>query len=215
MLTAPIIHSALRGDFTLASYLAFLGEAYHHVKHTVPLLAACRAALPERNNWLRGPLAEYIDEEQGHDEWILNDIRACGADADAVRRGTPAHATEVMVAFAYDTIARRNPLGFLGMVHVLEGTSVALALTAADQIQRTLGLPDTAFSYLRSHGTLDQHHTAEFELLMDDIEDLQDQADITHCARAFFRLYGEVFRSIAMPGPASASAAAVLAEAHA
>jgi hypothetical protein len=121
MLTAPIIHSALRGDFTLASYLAFLGEAYHHVKHTVPLLAACRDALPERNHWMSVALAEYIVEEQGHDEWILDDIRACGADADAVRRGTPAHATEVMVAYAYDTIARGNPLGFFGMVQVLEG----------------------------------------------------------------------------------------------
>jgi hypothetical protein len=88
MLTAPLVHSALRGDLALASYLAFLGEAYHHVKHTVPLLAACRAALPERNNWMRVALAEYIVEEQGHEEWILDDIRACGADADAVRRGT-------------------------------------------------------------------------------------------------------------------------------
>ncbi len=47
-----------------------------------------------------------------------------------------------MVAYAYDTIARRNPLGFFGMVHVLEGTSVSLALLAADQIQKPLGLPD-------------------------------------------------------------------------
>ena len=27
----------------------------------------------------------------------------------------------MMVAYAYDTIARGNPVGFLGMVHVLEG----------------------------------------------------------------------------------------------
>ena len=40
-------------------------------------------------------------------------------------------ATEVMVAYAYDAIARRHPLHFLGMVFVLEGTSVSLALAAA------------------------------------------------------------------------------------
>ncbi|MDL2337211.1 MAG: iron-containing redox enzyme family protein [Pseudomonadota bacterium] len=199
LLEAPIIQGCLRGEVSLSSYLAFLGEAYHHVKHTVPLLYACRAALPERNNWLREPLAEYVAEEQGHDEWILNDIRACGGDADAVRHGQPRHATEVMVAYAYDTIARRNPLGFLGMVHVLEGTSVSLALLAAEQIQKPLALPDAAFSYLRSHGTLDLEHTAHFELLMNQIEDLQDQADIVHAARAFFRLYGDVFRSLPLP----------------
>ena len=208
LLGAPIIQGTLRGEVSLASYLAFLTEAYHHVKHTVPLLYACRAALPERNTWLRGPLDEYIEEERGHDEWILSDIAACGGDADAVRHGLPGHATEVMVAYAYDTIARRNPLGFFGMVHVLEGTSVSLALMAADQIQKPLGLPDAAFSYLRSHGTLDLEHTAHFELLMEQVEDLHDQADIVHAARAFFRLYGDVFRSLPLPPAAPSGAAA-------
>ncbi|WP_295849822.1 iron-containing redox enzyme family protein [uncultured Xylophilus sp.] len=199
LLGAPIIQGCLRGEVSLPSYVAFLREAYHHVRHTVPLLHACRAALQERNLWLREALDEYIEEEQGHDQWILDDIRAAGSDADAVRHGLPGHATEVMVAFAYDLIARRNPLGFFGMVHVLEGTSVSLALLAADQIQQHLQLPDAAFSYLRSHGTLDQEHTAHFELLMDQIDHPQDRADIVHAARAFYRLYGDVFRSLPLP----------------
>lgn len=208
LLGTPIVQGCLRGEVSLPSYLAFLHEAYHHVRHTVPLLRACRAALPARHDWLRGPLDEYIDEEQGHDQWILDDIRAAGADADAVRDGLPGHATEVMVAYAYDTIARRNPLGFFGMVHVLEGTSVSLALLAAEQIQRALQLPDAAFSYLRSHGTLDREHTAHFALLMDRIEDARDQADIVHAARAFYRLYGDVFRSLPLPqaGPGGQAA---------
>ncbi len=199
LLGAPIIQGTLRGEVSLPSYLAFLHEAYHHVHHTVPLLRACSAALPQRNHWLREPLAEYVSEEAGHDVWILDDIRACGGDSEAVRLGAPGHATEVMVAYAYDTIARGNPLGFLGMVHVLEGTSVSLALLAAEQIQKPLALPDSAFSYLRSHGVLDREHTAHFEALMNRIEDPDDQADILHAARAFFRLYGDVFRSLPLP----------------
>jgi heme oxygenase len=199
LLATPIIQGCLRGEVSLPSYLAFLREAYHHVRHTVPLLKATKAALPARHDWLRAPLDEYVDEESGHDEWILNDIAACGADVEAVRHGRPGHATEVMVAYAYDTIARGNPLGFFGKVLVLEGTSVSLALMAADAIQKPLRLPDAAFSYLRSHGTLDQQHTAHFALLMDQIDDPRDQADIVHAARAFFRLYGEVFRSLPLP----------------
>lgn len=206
LLGTPIIQGCLAGRVSLPSYLAFLQQAYHHVRHTVPLLTACRAALPTRHAWLQEPLTEYIAEEQGHDEWILNDIAACGADAEAVRHGAPAHATEVMVAYAYDQIARRNPLGFFGMVHVLEGTSVSLALLAADRIQQPLGLPDAAFSYLRSHGTLDQEHTAHFALLMDEITDPRDQDDIVHAARAFFRLYGDIFRGLPMPVTAPAAA---------
>ena len=199
LLGTPIIQGCLRGEVSLPSYIAFLTEAYHHVRHTVPLLRACKAALLERHRWLEGPLDEYIAEEEGHDEWILNDIAACGGDAEAVRHGRPGHATELMVAYAYDTIARRNPLGFFGMVHVLEGTSVSLALMAADQIQKPLGLPDSAFSYLRSHGTLDQEHIQHLERLMEQIEDPRDQADIVHAARMFFRLYGDVFRSLPLP----------------
>jgi hypothetical protein len=46
---------------------------------------------------------------------------------------------------------------------------------------------------------------------MDQIEDLQDQRDIVHGARAFFRLYGDVFRGLPLPQapvgqPASAQA---------
>lgn len=202
LLATPIIQGALlRGEVSLPSYLAFLTEAYHHVKHTVPLLRATKAALPAHHAWLRGPLDEYIEEEAGHDEWILNDIAACGGDASAVRLGAPTHATEVMVAYAYDTIARGNPLGFFGMVHVLEGTSVSLALLAADAIQKPLALPDAAFSYLRSHGTLDREHTAHFALLMDQVEDAADQAAIVHAARAFFRLYADVFRGLPLPQP--------------
>lgn len=200
LVSAPIIQGCLSGRVSLPSYVAFLTEAYHHVRHTVPLLRACKAALPPHHAaWLDDAMDEYIEEEAGHDEWILDDIAACGADAQAVRHGRPAHATEVMVAYAYDQIARRNPLGFFGMVHVLEGTSVALALQAADQIQAHLKLPDRAFSYLRSHGTLDQQHTAHFAQLMDRIESPADRADIVHAARAFYRLYGDVFRGLPLP----------------
>lgn len=205
LLGTPIIQGCLRGEVSLPSYQAFLREAYHHVRHTVPLLQACKAALPARHAWLRGPLDEYVEEERGHDEWILDDIRAAGGDAQAVRDGAPCHATEIMVAYAYDTIARRNPLGFFGMVHVLEGTSVSLALLAADQIQKPLQLPDAAFTYLRSHGMLDRDHTAHFELLMNQVEDPQDQADIVHAARAFYRLYGDVFRSLPLPQASTAA----------
>jgi pyrroloquinoline quinone (PQQ) biosynthesis protein C len=204
----PIIQRCLQGEVSLPSYRAFLQEAYHHVRHTVPLLEHCKAALPARHAWLRAELDEYIAEERGHDEWILDDLRACGVDAQAVRSGAPGYATEVMVAYAYDTIARGNPLGFLGMVHVLEGTSVALALRAAEQIQRRLALPAAALRYLRSHGTLDQQHTAHFAQLMERIDDPADQQAIVHAARAFYRLYGEVFRGL----PVTADAALQEAE---
>ncbi|CAN5413585.1 iron-containing redox enzyme family protein [soil metagenome] len=206
LLNVPIIQGCLRGEVSLASYLAFLNHAYHHVHHTVPLMRACLLALSEQKRWLEEPLREYIEEEIGHDQWILDDIEAAGGDARLVEDSTPDHAVDVMVAYAYDLIARRNPLGFFGMVHVLEGTSVALALLAAQKIQDNLELPDRAFSYLRSHGTLDREHVTHFEELMNRIEDPLDQRDIIQAARAFYRLYADVFRSLPMPVTAGVAA---------
>lgn len=195
LLSSPIITKCLRGDVTRESYLAFLGQAFHHVRHTTPLLMLLGGRLPERLSWLRRAVAEYIEEEIGHEEWILNDITAAGGDAEAVRRSPPELPAEVMVAYAYDLVNRGNPAGFFGMVFVLEGTSVAMALNAADRIQQALHLPDTAFSYLRSHGTLDQEHTRHLADLLEKMTP-DDQQEVVRCAKVFFRLYAEIFRSL-------------------
>jgi pyrroloquinoline quinone (PQQ) biosynthesis protein C len=196
----PVIGDALTGRISRDTYRAFLTEAYHHVKHTVPLLMACGARLPERLEWLRDAVAEYIEEERGHQEWILDDIAACGGDRNAVRTGEPGQATELMVAYAYHVIDRVNPVGFFGMVLVLEGTSTALATRAAAAIQQSLGLPDAAFSYLRSHGHLDISHVDFYRGLMNRLEDPADQAAVIRAARMFYGLYGDVFRSLPQPG---------------
>ena len=185
-----------RGEISLETYVAFLVQAYHHVKHTVPLLMACGSRIPMEKEWLRVAIAEYIDEETGHQEWILNDIKACGVDPEIHRYGIPNPETELMVSYAYDSISRGNPVGFFGMVLVLEGTSIQLATSAAQTIQRSLHLPDAAFSYLSSHGSLDLEHMKFYESLVNRLDDAADKAAIMHTANMMYRLYGDVFRSL-------------------
>lgn len=192
---APAIVASLSGQATRTMYLAFLREAYHHVRHTTPLLMAVGARLPDRLAWLLRPVAEYIEEEIGHEEWILADIAAAGGDAEATRASRPGMAAEIMVAYAWDLVSRRDPAGFFGMVFVLEGTSVDLALGAADRLQASLGLPDAAFTYLRSHGTLDQAHTRHLAELLERM-DADSQAEVLRQARVFHKLYGDVFRGL-------------------
>lgn len=197
LLAAPIIQAALTGRVSLEQYLRFLSEAYHHVRHTVPLLMMCAARLPGRLDWLRAASVDYIEEEIGHEQWILDDIAACGGDADAVQRSEPGIATDVMVGYAFDTVQRRNPLGFFGMAHVLEGTSAALASRAAGALRESLRLPASAFTYLTSHGELDVGHTENFARLMNRLDDENDRRDVIRSAKTFFRLYGDIFRAIA------------------
>lgn len=201
LLTAPVVADCLQGRVLRADYLAFLGQAYHHVRHTTPLLMTLGGRLPERLGWMRPAVAEYIEEEIGHEEWILNDIAAAGGDAGAVRASRPDLPVDVMVGYAYDIVNRRNPAAFFGMVFVLEGSSAAFALAAAEQIQATLGLPPAALSYLRSHGMLDQEHTRYLAQLLERM-DAEDQADVLHAARVFYKLYGDMFRALPAGSPA-------------
>jgi pyrroloquinoline quinone (PQQ) biosynthesis protein C len=195
LLSIPAIVDCLAGRVTRTRYVAFLRQAYQHVKHTVPLLMACGSRLPESRAALRAAVAHYIADEQGHEAWILDDLRACDDDADAARRAAPAPATELLVAYVYDYIARVNPVGMLGMVHVLEGTSSALATRAAQSIARALALPASAFSYLSSHGSLDQEHVRFFAETVNALEPT-DQEHVVHVARRVYRLYGDIFREL-------------------
>jgi len=196
LLSAPVIRRCLAGDVDRELYIRFLTQAYHHVRHTVPLLAATAERLPSQHAWLQEALVHYIAEEEGHDAWILDDIAEAGGD----RAAEPAIPTAAMVAFAWETILRGNPIGFFGMVHVLEGTSVALAIRAADAIQAATGLPSRAFTYLRSHGELDKDHVRHLGSILERLTAVEDCAAVTRCARGIYWLYGHVFRGLEADG---------------
>jgi long-subunit acyl-CoA synthetase (AMP-forming)/pyrroloquinoline quinone (PQQ) biosynthesis protein C len=192
----PQLQDALQGRISRETYIAYLTEAYHHVRHTVRFLMAMGARLPENKKWLHDAISEYITEEKGHEEWILNDIAAAGGDKEAARAATPRLETEVLVAYNYDYIARKNPVGFLGMVFMLESTSVEIASAGAKSLQEGLGLPKTAFTYLSSHGALDVSHMKFFEGLANKITDPEDQAAILEVAKNTFRLFTGVLAAI-------------------
>ncbi len=202
-LAIPIIRRALGGQVSRDEYLRFLQQAYHHVHQTVRLMMGMGYFLPERLHWMQPAIAEYIAEEIGHDEWILDDIDAVGGDGEAVRRSRPGAAVELMVAYAHDTLRRGNPVGFLGMVFVLEGISAALASRAADAIQQALALPKQGLRYLSSHGALDQEHVGFFEQLVNRLDDALDQDALIHAANRFYALYGAMFQSIDTPASGS------------
>jgi heme oxygenase len=192
----PQIQDGLAGRLSHPTYVAYLTEAYHHVKHTVPLMEAAKAALSLRHEPFRDALDSYIGEERGHEAWILDDIANCGGDPEAVRTGRPRDATQAMVDYVYGYIACSNPMGVFGMILVLEGTSVSLAAQGVAALSASLGLGPECFSYLSSHGSLDQEHMAFFHALMDRVDEPADQAAIVQVAQNVFRLFAGVFEAI-------------------
>ncbi|MCC6469792.1 MAG: AMP-binding protein [Alphaproteobacteria bacterium] len=201
-LRIPVLGRAVTGGVDAALYLAFLGQAYHHVKHTCPLLTAAAKRCGAGEEWLRDAFLHYIAEENGHEQWILEDIAALGGDAAAVRDGAPRPPCAAMIAAAYRAIEERGAGALLGMVHVLEGMSVLLAERAADAIRKVVpsGRDGAGFRYLTSHGTLDIAHVAFFRSLVDRIDDAPSLRAVATTANEIYRLYGDIFRELDRAG---------------
>ncbi len=196
-LSIPIVQQALATGASRELYLDFLTQAYHHVKHTFPLLAL--AASMTRDERYQDGLVEYMNEERGHEKWILDDIRAMGGNVDAVVNGKPAIPCQAMVAYCYYSIQWISPYAILGMVHVLEGLSVELAHQLAGAVQRSLETDGkSGFSYLNSHGGLDVEHVELFKRLVNGFEDRQIQDQIIDATHVIYRLYGAIFEDMGL-----------------
>jgi pyrroloquinoline quinone (PQQ) biosynthesis protein C len=195
-LTIPIVQRALREGVPKAVYLDFLEQAYHHVRHTCRLLSTAVARC-NHDDGLAEALLSYVQEEFGHEQWILNDIDACGGSSEDVKRGQPRLPCRLLIAYVYYAIEHVSPYAMLGMVHVLEGMSAAFAGRAAERIADTIGVAgERGFSYLTSHGALDQEHVVIFRELVDSIAEASARQAIVDTARVVYRLYGDIFRDV-------------------
>jgi len=195
---APIFLDLKNKTFTLNDYKSFLTEAYHHVKYTVPLMRLCGSKISFEKENYRKAIVEYIDEEYGHHDWILNDLEVFGCDRDSIIKSKPKSSTQAMISYVKDRI-ETNPMAFFGMVQVLEGTSITVASQAGETIMNHLNLPKKAFSYLFSHGALDLEHIVFFENLINSLEDKKDLNDIIETAKYVYIYYGNMLREIKQP----------------
>ena len=195
-----VIRQAIETGVTLPLYLDFLSNAYHHVKFTCPLLGLALSRLNAGDEEYRTGLLDYLAEEKGHEDWILDDIRALGGDqaAVAVKIGQASLPVRLMVAYGYYAIEHISPYALLGMVHVLEGMSVALAQGAAQSICSSLKLSPgcDGFSYLTSHGALDKTHVQSFVQLLDLVDTPDRRRVVIQAAKDFYHLYGNIFHSL-------------------
>lgn len=192
----PLNMDSPQGRITRETYLAYLEQAYHHVKHALPLMMMMGSRLPKEKEWVRRILVDYIKEETGHDDWILGDIKHAGGDVERVRNSKPSLPVELMNAFNYDNVTRGNPMSYFGMIVALEGASTELATKAAEAMGKSMGLGKECFSYLLSHGDLDIEHVQFISKTLNQVTDAQDQADIIHAAKVIYLLYADMCRGI-------------------
>ncbi len=193
--TSPKVHSMMHQGLTLAEYRAFLRDLYHIVWHFCPIMATAAARCDDRLRDIRYELYERIEEEKGHETWVLEDIRAMGGDADGANAASPSAPVLAMIGFNYYAAERVHPCAVLGMLYVLEVVASVYGGKVADSIARAIGKDVTAggFRFLSSHATMDADHMAKLNVLLKTIDDPAAQAAVMESTRVNFHQFGQLF----------------------
>lgn len=191
---APKVQSMIHKGLTLEEYRAFLRDLYHIVWHFCPIMATAAARCDDRLRNIRYELYERIEEEKGHEEWVLEDIKALGGDVN-VQAAVPSAPVQAMIGFNYYAAERVHPCSVLGMLYVLEVVASVYGGKVADAIARAIGRETGAggFRFLSSHATMDADHMAKLNVLLKTIGDPVAQAAIINATRVNFHQFGQLF----------------------
>jgi pyrroloquinoline quinone (PQQ) biosynthesis protein C len=193
--TIPKVHAMVHHGLTLPEYKAFLHDLYHIVWHFCPVMAAAAARCSDRFRGVRYELYERIQEEKGHEAWVLEDVEAVGGDVPGVKASPPSAPVQAMIAFNYYGAERVHPCSVLGMLYMLEVVSSVYGGRVSDSISRKLGRDVDAggFKFLSSHATMDLDHMAKLNRLVKTIDEPAAQEAIVNSTRVNFYQFGRMF----------------------
>lgn len=191
----PKVHAMIHHGLTADEYRAFLHDLYHVVWHFCPVMAAAAARCDDRFQQVRYELYDRIQEEKGHEGWVLEDIGAVGGDVEAARAQPPSAPVQAMIAYNYYSAERVHPCAVLGMLYMLEVVSSVYGGRVSDAIARAMGREVAAggFRFLSSHASMDVDHMASLNRLVKTIADPAAQQAVIHSARVNFHQFAAMF----------------------
>ena len=196
-LARPLTQKLLNGKVPLEAYKGYLRETFHFVRHTPRFLAAAASRFPYHLEGVRRRFLKHATEEFGHERLALKDLETLGVDPEEVKASEPLVGTTALVAFHYYMAERVNPVGLLGTIYTLEGLGQTEGGRACQAIQRGLGLPAAAVTFLSVHAEGDVKHMEEArKTIVENVESEADIRAIIYSSIAAFRLYGVMFDEI-------------------
>jgi hypothetical protein len=149
----------------------YLIALHGFVRASVPLMAAARhrslelAASDAVAAGMIDYLERHIEEERGHDGWLLRDLEALGVPRAQVLARLPAVSTARAVGAQYYWIHHVHPVALLGYIALLEGQPPDVGFL--NRTVKASGLPRAAFRTLYQHARLDPIHRDELRALVD------------------------------------------------
>jgi heme oxygenase-like protein len=163
-------------------YPEYLFTLHCIMRAGVPLMEAAmgRAHAAADHDPVSATLATYlerhIDEERGHDEWLLEDMESLGQDRSTILSRPPSSTVAAMIGAQYYWIHHYHPVALMGFLAPLEGHPPTTELIE-DLILRT-GHDRRAFRTLLLHAELDPEHGEEIDRMLDDLVLTPEQSTV-------------------------------------
>lgn len=174
-------------------YISFLRDLYFIVWHFCPIMAAAAARCDDSYRQVRFYLYKNIEEEMGHDQWVLDDLRFLGVDPGDIKIQEPCAAVQAFIGYNYYNAEHVNPVGVIGMLYALEVISSVYGGRVANSIARNLSIqPGEGFTFLQSHSSMDLDHLANLNQLIKTIEADEAQEAVINSTNVNFYLLRQV-----------------------
>lgn len=194
----PDASRLFNGTLDRAGYIHYLIQTYHYARWSTPILGESGQRLKRlgRNPELAELLIQKSEEEQGHERWLLSDLKNLGCSEAQVETAVRSPAVDAYTGWNFFTSRSGVPTAVLGTAYVLEYLSQTRAGVWAERLQAVSSIPNIhkSVTFLRSHGALDGDHVAEMVAILGRLRDREDQAAILLSARAVRSIYPGIFR---------------------
>ncbi|RYZ40306.1 MAG: heme oxygenase [Myxococcaceae bacterium] len=201
----PDASRVFNGTIDAEGYAHYLIQTYHYARWSTPILgeAGERLKLSGRHPELAELLIQKAGEEQGHEKWLLTDLKNLGWPQDQVENARRSPAVDAYTGWNFFTSRSGVPTAVLGTAYVLEYLSQTRAGVGAERLLATAAIPNIhkSVTFLRSHGALDGDHVAEMARILEGLTDPEEQAAILFSARATRSIYPGIFREGTPSGP--------------
>lgn len=178
----------------------FLIQAHIIMRSGLTLMTVAReraVALPDDEvaRALALYLQVHLEEEVGHDLWLLDDIRTLGFTEQEVLRTQPCAASISLVGAQYFWMTHVHPVAIMGYLILMEG--YAPLASQLEDIRTRSGAPASAFRCLKRHAEDDPEHLADLNRTLDAVDLSTEQARaVGMCAFAAIEGLSSMFEEL-------------------
>jgi pyrroloquinoline quinone (PQQ) biosynthesis protein C len=195
--TSPVVLSAIANGLSVERYRKLLLELFNVVWHFNPICALAASRLTDQHRAVRYFLYEHMQEEAGHEAWVMNDLQAVGVSEGLALSHQASSMTLAMNGYNYSAADRRHPCSVLGMMYTFEVVASVYGGPFAAAIRESLLLgDDRGVSFISSHATMDAMHMVALRKILDSVMDPLGRAAVIESTKVNFYLLTRLFESV-------------------